>query len=277
MPEAGTPAVEPEVTPTETGAADQAPPGEAPPDSAPATTQEGEPRGEGKGTRRFERRIARLQREAADARAEARLIREQMDRLSTPRVQGDDQPKREDYLDDAAYIRALVRWEADTQREQDNARRSQEDVEREAEREVGKARETFEKQRKSAIKRHDDFEDVLEDLLSDKRIAEHPGIGGAIAQSDVGAELAYWLGTHPDDAESIADMTPFAAAVRLGEVAAQIRLELSPKGKPASRAPEPIKPLAGGESGGDQGPSENDGMADWIAKRRAQIKARRAR
>ncbi len=278
MPEA-IPAVEkPPGTPPEAGVADQVPkPGEGEPGSAPAT-QDGDIRAaepEGKGTRRFERRIARLQREAADARAETRLLREQMERLSTPVVQGEDQPKRESYPDEAGFIRALVRWEADKQREQDNARRSEEDASREAEREAVRAREGFEKQRKLSAKRHDDFDDVLDDLLSDSRIADHPGIGGAIAHSEVGAELAYYLGTHPEEAESIAEMSPYAAAVRLGEIQVRIRAELeSPKGKPASQTPEPINPLAPG-SAGHVPDTKRMTDAEWLRWREDELKKRR--
>jgi hypothetical protein len=68
-----------------------------------------------------------------------------------------------------------------------------------------------------------------------------------------GAEVAYFLGQHLDVADEIATANPMMAAMRLGEIRAQLA-NGKPKPKP-SAAPDPIAPIsAGGKIASDRGP-----------------------
>jgi hypothetical protein len=68
-----------------------------------------------------------------------------------------------------------------------------------------------------------------------------------------GAEVAYFLGQHLDVADEIATASPIMAAMRLGEIRAQLA-NGKPKPKP-SAAPDPIAPIsAGGKIASKRGP-----------------------
>ncbi len=67
-----------------------------------------------------------------------------------------------------------------------------------------------------------------------------------VMRSDNGAEIVYYLGQNPEIAEQIATANPLDAAVKIGQITAQLG---KPKIKP-SAAPEPIVPISPGGSVG---------------------------
>jgi hypothetical protein len=74
-----------------------------------------------------------------------------------------------------------------------------------------------------------------------------------VMSMDNGADIAYYLGKHLDVADEIASASPIMAAMRLGEIRAQLA-----NGKPKpkhSAAPDPIDPIsAGGKIASERGP-----------------------
>jgi len=97
--------------------------------------------------------------------------------------------------------------------------------------------------REDGIEDYDNFEEVLTnpDFPLTETVLE------AITQSDVSADLAYYLGTHLDKAQEIAQMDEKGLAKAL------MRIEIELENKPAkavrtTKAPEPIKPVGGGNS-----------------------------
>jgi hypothetical protein len=116
---------------------------------------------------------------------------------------------------------------------------------------------------------HADYVNAKETLLSDPLIANHTGIGEAIVSSDKPVDLIYYLGKHPDEAYAIAQMTPFAAARRLGVLEATI-LQNTVVQKPASSAPDPINPVSGRGNAGNTDPSKARTMEEYVKLRRAQ-------
>lgn len=64
---------------------------------------------------------------------------------------------------------------------------------------------------------------------------------GAILESDIGPEIAYYLGSKPNEARRIADMSPFAQAKEIGRLEAS--LAANPPAKRTSSAPPPIAPV----------------------------------
>jgi hypothetical protein len=65
----------------------------------------------------------------------------------------------------------------------------------------------------------------------------------AIMSSDQGAELAYALGEKLDLADEIANASPMVAAMKLGELSAQLKQKPNIK---TSAAPSPIEPVSSG-------------------------------
>lgn len=92
--------------------------------------------------------------------------------------------------------------------------------------------------------------------FSDKAnaIPELPtGVAAALTDLDNGAELIYHLGSHLDQADALANMSPMAAMVEIGRMSAGInkKQEIKP-----SAAPDPIQPLSsGGAISSERGPA----------------------
>lgn len=90
-----------------------------------------------------------------------------------------------------------------------------------------------------------------------------------------GGDVAYYLGTHMDEAKKIAAMPPLKQIIEVGKIAHKLSLEPS-KPKP-SKAPAPISPLSGAAAPDSSAPSDKDDMATWIKKRNTQVYGKSAR
>ena len=66
-------------------------------------------------------------------------------------------------------------------------------------------------------------------------------MASAIAHSEEGPEIAYYLGNHPEEAERISKLVPQLQLVELGKIVA--RLTPTDKPKTVSAAPAPGKPI----------------------------------
>ena len=79
-------------------------------------------------------------------------------------------------------------------------------------------------------------------------LAANPDLFRTIAAHDQGPELAYYLGRNPQEVLAIAQMSPYQAAMRVGQLLSAITPG-EPASKPGpSRAPAPIQPLRGAGS-----------------------------
>lgn len=110
---------------------------------------------------------------------------------------------------------------------------------------------------------YDDFEEVAFG-------ADHPVSGPmaeAISTADNPADIAYWLGKNPHEAERINRLGDMAALREIG------KLDLRFSGaKGPSKAPEPGRPV-GGRSGGT-GLSDQADIKSWMAARMQQVRPR---
>ena len=79
------------------------------------------------------------------------------------------------------------------------------------------------------------------------------GVADAIMQSEDGAEMVYHLGSNPEEAEALANMSPAMAAMQLGKLST--KLSAKPEIK-TSAAPDPIEPInSGGVIAKERGPA----------------------
>lgn len=101
---------------------------------------------------------------------------------------------------------------------------------------------------------------------------QNPQFLQAALETEAPHKVLQHLGKNPEEAMRIASMNPIKQAIELDRLAQKLA---KPAPKPVSRAPEPISPVSG-NGGDDSGPSENDSMDDFVAKRNAQREARRA-
>jgi hypothetical protein len=88
-------------------------------------------------------------------------------------------------------------------------------------------------------------------------------VATAILESDVGADVAYYLGTHPEEAQRIAKLSPTSQLREFGKMEVSLA-------KQQSAAPPPIKPVDGrGANDGPPGP--NADMKTWLKWRNKQL------
>ncbi len=214
-------------------------------------------------SRRFERRIDKLTRRAAEAQARAELAEKRLGEQSQPKAPTDDSaPKLEQFdYDPEKYAAAKAEYE-----KKKYAKEYEEKQRTEA---VGKNREklvsAWEEKAEKAADKYDDFSTVVGEMQPTNPLTQ------AIMESD--PDVAYYLGKHPKEVERIAALGPVAQVLAIGKLEA--KLAATPeKPKAPSKAPEPIKPLSGAGSTATDVPSEQDDMKAWIRKRSKQVRGK---
>lgn len=164
------------------------------------------------------------------AEAELRLLKEQMQQKPEP-VVNRGEPKPEQFKDYESYLDALTDWKVESKLKGMEERKAQE-RQREAQTEhESKLRENVVK----ASSKYDDFEDVVTNPQLPITIAMRDAIG----ESDMGGDIAYYLGLNVHEAERIAGLSP------IGQVKAILSLEAklkAPEVKVKTDAPPPIEP-----------------------------------
>ena len=114
---------------------------------------------------------------------------------------------------------------------------------REAAKQQSQVLESYQEREEQARDKYDDFEQVAynPNLPITNVMAE------TIQHSDIGPELAYYLGTNPKDAERISRLTPFMQAKEIGKIEA--KLADNPPVKKTTSAPAPISPVTARTTG----------------------------
>jgi hypothetical protein len=129
--------------------------------------------------------------------------------------------------------------------------------------------------------KYDDFEQVA--YNPNLRVTDV--MAETIKSSDIGPDLAYWLGSNPKEADRISRLSPLLQAREIGKIEAKITAE--PFQKKTSSAPDPIRPVTaratnpGVTDTTDPRSTKSMSTSDWIAAERqrqiAKAKALRSR
>lgn len=217
---------------------------------------------EKRGTSRFERRISRLHREAAEARAERDLLRRQLDEVK-PKAPESGAPRLEDYKDIEEYASAKAKFEADRTLKEHTSKQQGEAQRRYA----AKLTETWEANVSKVEGKYEDFDEIVGDLQPTNPLTV------ALMEADNGPDIAYHLGKNPQEAKRIASLPPSAQFREIGKLEYKLSQE-PPKAKTPSKAPAPITPLTGTTPAATGEPSESDDMKTWMKKRQKQVHAR---
>ena len=136
------------------------------------------------------------------------------------------------------------------------------------------------KQQSIVLESYQEREEVARDKYDDfEQVAYNPKLpitnvmAETIQSSDIGPDLAYYLGSNPKDAERISRMSPLAQAKEIGKIEA--KLVSSPPVKKTTSAPAPISPVTARSSGSPAfdttDPRSTKTMTDsqWIEAERA--------
>lgn len=171
------------------------------------------------------------------------------------------EPKRESFVDEQAFTEAKLERLAE--------QKALEKLEqRDREREVERRTESFLDKAEKATERYPDFQSVV----GNPSLPINESMAEFIAESDLGADVAYFLGKNPSKAKEIATMSPIKAARELTKIESDIAAK--PKANP-SKAPEPINPVGQrGKSSSSSAPSDEDDIDTWMRKETARMRGR---
>jgi len=139
---------------------------------------------------------------------------------------------------------------------------------REASKQLAAIEEAYQERAEAAREKYDDFEQVA---YSPTLTITAP-MATTIRESEVGPEIAYYLGSNPAEARRIAALTPLSQAREIGKI--ETKLASNPPAKRTSSAPAPIAPIAGrGSSTPTYDTTDPRAIAsmttsEWIAKER---------
>jgi hypothetical protein len=196
--------------------------------------------------KRLAREQRKWEREQANRQAETQVIK------AAPTATVDQFESPEAYAEALAYSKA----------EELIARR-------EAAKQQSQVLESYHEREEEARSKYEDFEQVAYNpkLTITNVMAE------TIQSSDVGPDLAYWLGTNPKEADRISKMSPFGQAKEIGKIEA--KLAFDPPVRKSTSAPAPISPVNARSSGSpaldttDPRSIKSMTTSEWIAADRA--------
>jgi len=145
---------------------------------------------------------------------------------------------------------------------------------RELERQQAAVVESYHEKEEQARDKYDDFEQVA----YNPSLKISTVMAQTIHASEIGPDIAYFLGSNPKEADRISRLSPFLQAKEIGKIEAKVAA--SPPTKKPSSAPAPIQPVAARASGApaydttDPRSIKAMSTSDWIAaERQRQIKA----
>lgn len=140
---------------------------------------------------------------------------------------------------------------------------------READREKAQLVEAYHDREEDARNKYDDFEQVA----YNPNIRITTSMAETIQASEIGPDVAYYLGSNPKEADRISRLTPMMQAREIGKIEATIAA--APPVKKTTNAPTPITPVTARSVGTpaydttDPRSIKTMSTSDWIAADRA--------
>lgn len=177
------------------------------------------------------------------------------------------QPNPQHYSSEAEYAADLAAYRVRKQDVQAEDERIQGGYSEAASTEAAAFDEAVADFKAEGAEKYKDFVQVLER----NDISISPVMAEAIMESDMGVDVAYYLGKRPKEAARIAALSPVAQARAIFALEAKVQAELAP---PKSQAPAPVKPIRGG-SAAPAKPVSQMSMAEYAAYRQKQIAGER--
>ena len=142
-------------------------------------------------------------------------------------------------------------------------------AQREEARQQSAVLESYHEKEEEARTKYDDFEQVA----YNPKLPITNVMAQTIQASDIGPEVAYYLGANPKEADRISRLAPFVQAKEIGRIEA--KLATDPPVKRTTSAPAPISPVTARSTGGPAydttDPRSTKTMTDsqWIEAERA--------
>lgn len=194
------------------------------------------------------RRQKAVDKATADLRAKNRELADRVAALESkgtktePKAEELKAPKRDDFKTDAEFDDAMFDYRYRARRAKEAAEESQNKLK------AGVERNYAEYQTAAAAfkEEHDDWEEVV-----GKKLQIPESVYFAIVDlADEGPAVSYYLGSHPEEIEKLAELTPYRAAIEVGRISDKLKAgnrstSTEKATKPApKRIAEPVRPLS---------------------------------
>lgn len=182
-----------------------------------------------------QKRINKITAEKHEARREAEELRKRLEALESKPKEAAKKPELSEFdYDDDAYQAALVDYRVQKALEDRDLKLNQAEQARRAQEQQIVFNDRIEKLKKP------DFWEVANAVPT---LA--PEVVNTLMEAEDGASLIYHLGTHLDQADKLASMSPNQALLEIGRMSASLNKKKTVK---LSAAPEPIDPINSGGS-----------------------------
>jgi len=195
------------------------------------------------------------------AREQRKWEREQAARQAAP-VAPKEVPSIDHFESPDAYAEALALKKAEELL-----------IQRDRQKEQAEIVEAYGEREEKARDKYDDYEDVV----YNPKLRITDVMAETIQHSDIGPDLAYWLGSNPKEADRIARLSPIMQAREIGRI--EVKLTDNPTVKKTTSAPTPISPVTARSSGSpshdttDPRSIKTMSTSEWIeAERNRQIR-----
>lgn len=190
-------------------------------------TEEVEEHSEVKKKTGSQRARERAQRLEAENEALRRLLTQQQ---PVKEVQPErlGEPQAENFDSHEAWVKATIRYEARKLVEEEKAQV-----------EGQKRQQSWNQKAQDARTKYEDFDEVLQDAPAPSQTVTE-----VLAESPLGAEVAYHLATHAEDYRRINALGPIAAARELGILEASLAPRKESLKPQITKAPKPVAPVA---------------------------------
>lgn len=225
-------------------------------DNKPAAdaSEERKPKG-----RRYQKRIDRLTKRAAEAERRAQELERQLQggkgKQTEDGATPGEEPDPANFDDYDEYLDALTDWKAgkapaDRQSpKQDKGKQGDQAAgddtpAAEDDPDYREALEDVQEAFSDSRSAYEDFDEVIgqQDLQITRDMVK------AMADTDDPGGIAYHLGKHKDEASRIAALSPVAQAKEIGKLEAMLAAKPQQPGKKTTQAPDPIEPVRGTDS-----------------------------
>ena len=168
-----------------------------------------------------------------------------------------EKPSRYQYDDEDGYIEAMADWSFDQKNREMENKKKTESKKRQDEERFQRISKTIDDLNAKGLQEFEDYDSVV---LTNPDIHVTDPMAEAVAEMDNGHLVAYHLGKNPDKSREIADKSPYAQAVAIAKLEAQLTNRQT---KNTTNAPDPINPVSGRGAKSTKKP-ENMTMDEWM-------------
>ncbi len=213
-------------------------------------------------------------------------VQEEAAAANVPKPEDDPEPARDKFEDPDEFLVAKTAWTTREELRKANKAASDARAKADADHQTKVEEERQAKVNEKIVQLHKSFTDRVakaketnevpsdydEKVTSNEKLTLRNDVFFMIEQAQEAPHILYHLATNPEVTAELNQLEPALAAIRIGELQAEIRIERRPK---KSQAAEPVKPIRGGESPQRKKPEEMS-MAEYAAMREQELREQHA-